>query len=277
MHGTVTVLVDNTAWDPGLRAEHGLSMLVETDGNSTLFDTGQTDLILHNAQALGIDLSRIDSIVLSHGHYDHTGGLLAVLEAVPAKPVVYAHPLVFARRYGRYESQPKLLDPPYSRGEVEGLEVSLSLSEGSQQVAEGVITTGEVPRVTEFEDVGGHYYLDAECSAPDWIRDDQSLIIDAPQGLVICCGCAHSGVVNTLRYAQQLLPGRPIDAVIGGLHLGRASDERLDATISFLKQVGVRGVWGGHCTGRKASARMAAEMPDVFRPLHVGARYEFGE
>ena len=251
-------------------------MLIEIDGRSVLLDTGQTDLIFHNARALGVDLSQVDSIVLSHGHYDHTGGLCHLLEALPRKPQVFAHPDVFLNRYGCYEEGMRYLDPPCPKEQIERSGAILRLSEGAQEIAPGLKTTGEVPRKTKYEDVGGPYYLDLDCEIPDPLRDDEALVIDVPEGLIVCCGCAHSGVVNTLLHVQTLYPGKSVYTVIGGLHLRRATEERLDSTISALTQMGLKRIIAGHCTGPLGLARMATEMPDSFRPLFVGVRHRFG-
>ncbi len=280
MKGTITILVDNIARKPDLKSEHGLSMFVEIDGHALLFDTGQSDIILHNAQILDVDLARIESIVLSHGHYDHVGGLKSVLDYLfrlsVSSPTIYAHPDVFIDRYSFHKGRVHNAGMPSGEKMQERTEPNLSLSENPQEILPGVICTGEIPRVTDFEDVGGGFSLDKARSRPDHIRDDQSIIIDAPEGLIVCCGCAHSGVVNTVRYAQEIFDGKNVDTVIGGMHLRGVSDSRLDATIIALRECGVQQVLGGHCTGVREAERISSSMPNISPPLEVGLRWNFG-
>jgi 7,8-dihydropterin-6-yl-methyl-4-(beta-D-ribofuranosyl)aminobenzene 5'-phosphate synthase len=280
MRGSITILVDNIARKSGLKAEHGLSMFIEVDGHALLFDTGQSGLVIDNARALGVDLTRVEAIILSHGHYDHVGGLTAVLDYLSensvSPPVIFAHPDVFVDRYSFRKGKPVKAGMSSGEKTREQLKPSLKLSEKSQEILPGVICTGEIPRLTEFEHMGGRFSLDAARKRPDYIRDDQAVIIDAPEGLIVCCGCAHSGVVNTIRYAQNLFEGKSIDTVIGGMHLRGVSDARLDATVGAFVDSGVKQVLGGHCTGVREAERISSAMPNVYPPLEVGLRWEFG-
>ena len=219
----ITTLVENTAGLPGLLAEHGLSFLVQTGERNILFDTGAGDTLCRNAQVLGVDLSKIDTLVLSHGHYDHTGAVAAVLDAAP-ETLVYVHPEAFAPKYskkqdgiGRYIGVPAELKPLYERK-------TLRMQENADPtgIGDGFFLTGAIPRVTDFEDTGGSFFFDEECTRPDPLVDDQALFFTAPQGTVVILGCAHSGVINTLNYIRQLTGGKPIHAVMGGMHLCHA-------------------------------------------------------
>lgn len=275
MNGSVTILVDNTATRPGLRSEHGLSMFIEVGEHAFLFDTGQSNLILHNAKALGVDLSRIEAIVLSHGHYDHTGGLMPVLKSISHRPPIYAHPDVFVDRYSFSTGSAREIGiPPESEKTLDG--ASLKLSIEPQEIFPGVVATGEIPRVTEFEDVGGKYSLDLGRKRPDRIPDDQSVVIDSDNGLILCCGCCHSGLVNTLLHVHELFPESGFDTVIGGLHMSGVSKKRLDGTIDKLREFGVSKILGGHCTGKREAQILAEALPEVMPPMEVGTHLKFG-
>jgi len=254
----ITTLVENTAGGGGVLAQHGLSFLIERDGDAVLFDTGAGDLVLYNAQVLGLDLSRVGAVVLSHGHYDHTGGLKAVLKRLPEVRVV-AHPVAFHRRYARMsDGTGRVVGCPVSEEEVKAAGARLELSASPVEVLPGIRTTGEVPRVTDFEDTGGPFFLDEGCTKPDVLADDISLFAETKAGLVVVLGCAHAGVVNILRHVTQLSGGAHIHAVTGGMHLAAASVERLNKTVEAFRELGVERISIGHCTGLRAMCRFMA-------------------
>jgi 7,8-dihydropterin-6-yl-methyl-4-(beta-D-ribofuranosyl)aminobenzene 5'-phosphate synthase len=135
--------------------------------------------------------------------------------------------------------------------------------------------TGPVPRVTDFEDTGGPFFLDAECMRPDPLVDDQAVFFESQDGVVVLLGCAHSGVVNTLQYVDQLTGDKPIRAVLGGMHLIEASTERLARTIEALRNWDIRLLAPAHCTGMTATAALWNAFPGRCTTCHVGRRFEF--
>jgi 7,8-dihydropterin-6-yl-methyl-4-(beta-D-ribofuranosyl)aminobenzene 5'-phosphate synthase len=274
----VTVLVENTAFGPDIRGEHGLAFWIETGSKRVLFDTGPgPDVLVHNAQHLGIDLGSTDAVVLSHGHYDHTGGLMEVLERAGKIPV-FLHPGALIPRYSqKKDGSVREIGAPSPLGEstLRGLASSLTWTTGPSPVADGIRVTGRVPRRTDYEDTGGDFYLDEACSAPDPIEDDQSLFFDTSEGTVVLLGCCHAGVVNTLRYIQEMTGGRLIHAVLGGTHLIAASEVRMDQTVHELRKMDIALLAPAHCTGARAQARIATEFPETWEPSHVGTRFEF--
>jgi 7,8-dihydropterin-6-yl-methyl-4-(beta-D-ribofuranosyl)aminobenzene 5'-phosphate synthase len=137
------------------------------------------------------------------------------------------------------------------------------------------MATGPVPRVTDFEDTGGPFFLDAACQVPDPLLDDQALYFESPKGTVVLLGCAHSGVINTLRYIRQLTGGRPVHAVMGGMHLVSASEQRLNRTIHELREMGIRHLGPAHCTGRTATTALWTSLPEQCFSWHVGTRVMF--
>lgn len=252
IQSSVTILVDNQA-GAGLVGEHGLSMWIETDGLRILFDTGQGVALAPNARALDVELGRADILVLSHGHYDHTGGVPHVLQrARYAK--VYCHPGVARPRYIIHNGEPKPIQMPHpSVAAIDKLPAErLFWVQQPLALSETVGITGPIPRRTGYEDTGGAFYLDPEGRRPDPIDDDLALWIRTGGGMIVCVGCSHAGIVNTLQHIRSLNHGLPIRAVIGGFHLIHADRRRIDRTLAALRQMEVDRVVPCHCTGRAA-------------------------
>ena len=268
----ITTLSENTA-TIGCLAEWGLSMLVEADGLKILFDTGRSISAAHNAQLLRVDLSAVDLMVLSHGHYDHTGGLHEILARAGRKEII-AHPAVWGRKYGRRPGEPeRYVGIPFVREGLEVMGASFKLSAEPVQLSANIMTTGEIPMTTDYEAVE-NYLLVKENGGlkPDTLPDDLALIIDTEFGLVVVLGCAHRGIVNTLRHARKLTGKELIYTAIGGTHLVHASQERLEKTAADLKEMGVQWLGVSHCTGFTASAYLAREFGDRFFLNNAGTR-----
>jgi 7,8-dihydropterin-6-yl-methyl-4-(beta-D-ribofuranosyl)aminobenzene 5'-phosphate synthase len=271
----ITVLVENSVHRVGLAAEHGLSFHLQFRGQNVMFDAGQTSLVIRNARELGISLANLKAMVLSHGHYDHTGGVPAVL-ASAKKGTVFAHPAGLAPKYSCPPGEPARfigISEQTSQA-LRGHPVGLSETCGWAAVADGIFATGEIPRVTAYEGTGGPFYLDAEARHPDPIVDDQALVVDLGRGLVVLLGCAHSGVVNTLDHIAAHTRNKPVRAIIGGMHLGGASGERIEKTIDRLHQAAPDILMPLHCTGWPAMGTLWEAFPKAFRPGGVGAVLE---
>lgn len=273
----LTVLVENTASGRGILGEHGLAYWIEIGPHRVLFDTGQTAATLrHNADRLGVDLTTVDAVVLSHGHYDHTGGLSEILPMLD-HPRLVLHPGAISRRYSLQRDgavneagMPAGIDHAFLERHAD-----VVWSRRDAEVVPGLRVTGEVPRDNPYEDTGGDFFMDATCSETDPIVDDQAVFFDAEPGVAVVLGCGHSGVINTLQHVRRLTSERPIHAVIGGMHLLRASAERMKRTIEALRDLNVEYVVPAHCTGAKQIALLHCEMPDVWQPCHAGARFSF--
>jgi len=278
-HSTrVTLLVENTAFGRDVQGEHGLAFWIESGSNKVLFDTGQTpEVLLHNAKCLGVDLASANAVVLSHGHFDHTGGLEEVLQKAGSIPL-FLHPGALVQRFSRQKDgiireigAPPPLDESFLRANTSGL----SWTDEATQIVDGLWVTGQVPRATEYEDTGGDFYLDDSCQEPDPIEDDQAVFFETQDGTVVLLGCGHAGVINTLRHIQGLTGGRPIHAVLGGTHLVAASKDRMDRTVEALRALELDLIVPAHCTGARAQARIASEFQDSWEPCHVGTSFEF--
>ena len=270
----ITTLSENTA-NYGVIAEWGLSILVEVDETSILMDTGLSFSAVHNAGRMGVDLTTIDSIVLSHGHADHTGGLRDVLEVKGAVDVI-AHPDIWVEKYAkRGQGEERKIGIPFPQQELEELGARFNLDREPVNITSHVMTTGEVPMVTEYEQIEqGLFVKEDEELIPDPLADDLALVADTDFGLVVILGCAHRGIVNTLRHAQTITGKEFIYAVIGGTHLVGASEERIDRTIADLSEMGIQRLGVSHCTGFHASARLAQAFEDIFFLNNAGSRFE---
>ncbi len=287
----ITIVVDNNA-GRGLAAEHGLAVWIESGPASILFDTGQGRALERNARALGIDPSSALNLVLSHGHYDHTGGLGPVLRQAPTMQV-YCHPAAVLPRYSVRDGAARTIGMPEQALEAlerfpakrvhwvqRPLALATATGEGPTRTSWAAIPgsiglTGPVPRHTSFEDTGGPFYLDPEGTRPDLIEDDLALWITTEQGLVICLGCAHAGVVNTLEYVIRLTGISRIQAVIGGFHLLGASPDRLEQTVSALCRLAPDAIYPCHCTGEAAIAALMGALGERVHRVEAGMTFRF--
>lgn len=272
----ITILCENSVGSlSGTLGEHGFSALIEpAEGAPLLFDTGQGLTLLHNARRMNKDLSIVRQVVISHGHYDHAGGLLPLLTECGDKQV-YGHPSVFRSRYrvkDTGECYPICI--PYSREELESAGASFDLSKEFRTIAPGIHLTGEVPRVTGFETGDQGLYCDCTGQELDTTPDDQSLVLETEKGLVLVLGCCHAGLVNTVEHVAYMTGRRDIYAVIGGTHLGFCGQDQIAKTVAALKALGIKKLAVSHCTGFAASARLSRELPKEFQVAVVGYTLE---
>lgn len=272
----ITILCDNSVGPiSGTLGEHGFAALIEQrGGESLLFDTGQGLTLLHNAARMKKELASVSRVAISHGHYDHTGGLMPLLQSSGRKEV-FAHGGIFAARHrlkDRGESYP--IGIPFEKSAYEEAGAEFNLSAAFREISPGIMLTGEVPRVTVFETGDQGLYCDCAGQVVDSTPDDQSLVIETERGLVILLGCCHAGLVNTLEHITSQSGRSDVFAVIGGTHLGFCGQEQLDKSIAALKKSGISKLAVSHCTGFAASARLYREMPQEFQVAMVGYTLE---
>lgn len=267
--------MDNHAGD-GLIDEHGLSMWIKTAGKTILFDTGQGSAFGKNAHRLGMDLSETDALVLSHGHYDHTGGIPQVLREAPEVDV-YCHPGVVRPRYAIRNGTAKAIQiPRESKAAIDALSSKhLHWIQHPMMLSDAIGITGFIPRKTDFEDTGGAFYLDPERKCPDLIDDDLALWIRTDQGLVVCLGCCHAGLVNTIHHIRSISGTDRIRAIIGGLHLMNAESQRIEQTVDALRSFSPDIIVPCHCTGDNALALLLNALGERVETGVSGKTYEF--
>ena len=253
----VICIVDN-AVQPGSRfwGEHGLSFLIETEHGRVLFDTGQSGtVLLHNLQVAGVEPTSIAAVVLSHAHYDHTGGLNALLPQTGKVPL-YAHPDLFRERFAQRQTEIEKIGPPMGREELTA-RVDLRLSDQPQQILPGVYTTGEIASRLEPEGRSPrHLIREGDGWIADPYRDDMSIVLRVRQGLVLVCGCCHAGLLNTLKHVRATFDGQLI-AVLGGMHLGDLKDEQMRHIVQTLHDYDTPRLYPNHCTGERAYVALA--------------------
>jgi len=271
----ITTLVENTVNRSGLLAEHGLSILLESNGEAVLFDTGQCHAVLHNARMMGIDLSNVDKIVLSHGHSDHTGGLGDTLKASGGAQV-YGHPNIFDEKYSKKKCEQRAIGIPYTRKSLEIMGAELHLSETSIQITDSIRTTGEISRQTDFETIPDRLCVMKDGTfLRDDLMDDLSLIVDGQEGVAVILGCGHSGVINTLTQIQQMIGNCHIRMVVGGIHLIDATEERTNRTVHELKKFNIEKLALCHCTGMLAMIKLYESFGDKVLFNHVGTQIDW--
>lgn len=271
MSTRITILCENAAGPiSGTLGEHGFSALIEGDHGSLLFDTGQGLTLLHNAQRMNKNLHGVSMVTLSHGHYDHSGGLLPLLRSCGPKRV-FAHPAVFTPRYRCKDTGDTLsLGMPYPRDYLEGQGANFDLATDYREILPGISLTGEVPHNTSFETGDNGLFTDRAGCQRDLFIDDQSLVIATDKGLVVLLGCCHAGLINTLQHVADSTGRHDIYAIIGGTHLGFCSAEQLEQTIQALKKWQIQKLAVSHCTGFSAAARLQQTFPAAFQTAQVG-------
>ncbi|MDY6971476.1 MAG: MBL fold metallo-hydrolase [Thermodesulfobacteriota bacterium] len=272
----VTVVVENSAGKAGMIPEHGICFWIDAGATQVIFDTGQGRALLNNADILGVYLGKAKSVALSHGHYDHTGGLKTLLHFT-RNLKVYAHPAAFQPKFAcnEYRESRPIGIPSMNEKSMRELAGDVIFTTRPTRIADRFFVTGEIPRVTEFEDTGWPFFLDERCIRPDPFLDDQALFFESSRGTVVLLGCAHAGVINTLLYIRQLTRGRPIHALIGGMHLFSASRKRMDNTIENLARINPDLLGPAHCTGTAATAELGEAFPQECFPCSAGTTVEF--
>lgn len=272
----ITVLCDNAVGPvSGTLGEHGFAALLECDSGSILFDTGGGATLLHNALRMNRDLRNVRALALSHGHYDHSGGISHFL-LLAGRKKVYAHPSLFIPRYRVKDTgEPFSIGIPYGEIYLRGIGADFDFSDSGREIAPSVFLSGEIPRRNSFETGDSGLYCDPCGCHADPLLDDQSLIIKGEKGLILLLGCCHAGVINTIEAARELTGVSRVQAIIGGTHLGFSTGLQLTETVHALRDIGAVKIYVGHCTGFSAAARLAVEFPGWVHTAMVGTSIEF--
>lgn len=270
---SLSIVCENTVGKPiSACGEHGFSCLVRTEAGSWLFDTGSGKTLLANLEALELEADRIDAVILSHGHYDHCGGLLPLLQKIGPRPV-YSHSQIFTERFWQGQHEERAIGLPNSRSELESAGAMFRALDNFTELSPGLYFSGAIPRLDPFE-TGDPHLVRKQKEGEGWSRDefvdDAALAIKTPKGLVVLLGCAHSGLINTVEYFRRALGQPRIHSIVGGMHLGPASDEQFAATVDYLRQLDFDRLGVSHCTGQVRSAQLHAHFPNKVFFANVG-------
>lgn len=274
-------------------AAHGLSCLVTvrlgSERRTLLFDAGpEADVFSRNVQRLGVDLGGVEAMVLSHGHWDHGGGMIRALDLIRGRNggkevAYYAHPGMFRQRASKLPNGGfRLMEnvPDIAALTLHGARVVVT-AEPAQALGGLVQVSGEIARVTPFErGLPGQHRLadDGKTWEPDeLLMDERFVAIDVKgKGLVVLSACSHAGIVNVCTHARRLFPGTPLHAIMGGLHLSGTNEAIIPETVAALGGFGLTTIAAGHCTGWRAMAALLNAFGDsVLAPLAVGKRFSF--
>lgn len=253
----LTVLSDNnTIIDRYLTGEPAVSYFIECGGKRILFDTGYSDVYIRNAAQLGIDLTDIDVVVLSHGHNDHTGGL-SFFPAQKKKPELVAHPLVFEPR----ECDGNDAGAPVTEAQAAGM-FELRLTDRPCEIAPSLFFLGEIERTNGFENkepVGCRMHGGEKI--PDYLPDDSALAFTGEEGLSIITGCSHAGICNIIEYAKKVTGEQRVRSVIGGFHLLNPASGQIGKTVDYLASDADAELYPCHCTCFEARAAIHSRVP----------------
>jgi 7,8-dihydropterin-6-yl-methyl-4-(beta-D-ribofuranosyl)aminobenzene 5'-phosphate synthase len=280
---------------PAPIAEHGFSALIEIqynnadDGsvqeNTYLFDAGTSENgVMFNCDLFGIDLRKVDAIVLSHGHFDHISGLQSVLKRISRPIRLYAHPDAFLKRWNIFPDGTRLINPILDEAALKEHGAIMQKNEVPtglpDEKSPRLIVSGQIPRETGYEKGFPPQYAEVEGTGlvhDPLIKDDQALIANVEgKGLVIVSGCGHAGIINTINHAKRLGETKKIHAVLGGFHLsGALYEEAIEPTINDLQDADPDYIVPCHCTGWKAINTIIQRMPQKFIQPSVGTRFVF--
>ncbi len=265
----IRVVVDNST-SGNLLGEHGLSFYVEVDDKKMMFDVAQGLAFSHNIEKMNIDLNKINSLVLSHGHSDHTGNLDFFLNKAKSDLKIYMSSIAFEPKFVGSENNKKNIG--MTKENINALKIrnkNIIYTDNYTVICNDVFVTGEVPKVNNIETgktIPGS-------SKGEQLLDDQSMFFNTTKGIVVLLGCCHAGLSNTLNYVAELAKVDEIYTVIGGMHLKKASQAKLDLAVDVLKKYNVQLLAPCHCTGQKETAFMYSKLPNAFSECFAGKEF----
>ncbi len=253
----IVFLVENLVKTRGYLGEHGLSLYLESGENKFLFDTGQGNCLMPNIKKMGFSLKDLSAVILSHGHYDHTGGLKKLLKEAPSLPVM-SHPRVLERKFKKGKEGYEYIGLEEDKEGFTG-RANWVFNREPVEIARNIFLTGEIPPGKEEGEKD--FYLKSNCNYhPDPFRDEQALFINTRAGVIVITGCAHMGVINTLDYVHHLTGNMPV-ALLGGTHLLNAGENILYETLERIKERDIKYLGVCHCTGLDSYGYLKRKLP----------------
>lgn len=281
----VKILTENTVYKRGFLGEHGLSLWIETGKKRYLFDMGQSGVFLKNAGNMKLDMECLDGIILSHGHYDHCGGMTEWIgkqnsNGKRLKIPVYVNERAFDRKYSRNPATGELLFGGIHENAKKWMKEQANLictGAGCTEIAENVYILSKIPCITEFESVSARFLKEVSAEMrqsgeiiADTMEDEQLLVFREKQGLCVFAGCAHPGIINCLYYVQASFPGEHIHSLVAGMHLKGCSAKQLERTTASLQELKIDVTVPLHCTGILAIAAIREALGDKCVLAEVG-------
>ena len=266
----IRILSENTVEQRKLLAEHGLSFYFKYNEKEYLFDTGQGEVLFSNAEKMDIDLNNIDTVFLSHGHDDHTGGLKKLLDFKP-EIEVFAHSDIFEPKYKKTDAGLEFIGTDLDKSDID----NFTAAETTVAAAAGVYNTGEIPAPRDTYINQRYVVENEEGQITDPFDDDTSLYLETESGIVILLGCSHKGVKNIIDEIRGSVGDKKIAAVLGGMHLKRADREEINELIEYFRELELDLLAPMHCTGRQAAAMFKEALGDTVKLASVGDNFEF--
>ncbi len=265
----ISVLCDNTSVSPEYGHGWGFSLGIETGDGLWLWDTGASGLFLKNAEKMNIDPGKAKGLALSHGHYDHTGGISALLEQTDFNGPIVGHPEINRDCYSITDGK-----PVKSIGAPKKIEKFIAVSDVTELTPELVMLT-DIKREPGLFQAVKDFYLDPEGIDPDPTNDDAFLILDTDKGPVVILGCCHSGLLNSLRHMREKLGIGKVFALLGGMHLFKADEKAWEESARAIEEFGVQEAYPGHCTGQPAADFLKGRLSCKVADLGSGLVLEF--
>ncbi len=270
----ITVLIENSAIDSSFKTEHGISFWIETETGKVIFDAGQSEKVKFNIEKLKIPVESANALVISHGHYDHTGAVKYILSTNP-NIKIYLHPQALEPKYGcKFGFSRYIGISEENKSAILEKKENIIYTESPTKIIDRIYVTGPIPRIIDFEQVDKLLYKDRRCKEHDEVIDDQAIYIETDKGIVVLLGCAHSGPVNTVEYIRKL-KAQKIYAVIGGTHLMSADKTRIEKTIEYFESIDIKIFAPCHCTGASAIDIIKSSLPEKFSQCATGMTFEF--
>ncbi len=266
----VTLMEDREPKNSELKYEHGLSFYIEKDGEIILFDTGKSRAFIDNANKLGVDLNKVKHVILSHGHYDHTGGFRNYIEEFGKDFILHVKPDLFVPKYNIKEIPYRINGNNFDIEYINEEEINIDyVVDDTKEILDGIYLVSSFERNNDFEKVDfsfGRRY--GEDYVIDSFSDEVCIVIKSSKGLIVILGCSHPGVMNIMDRIKEEFD-EPICYVIGGTHLKKAEDDRIDATFNYFVDSKIQNIGICHCTGEKAVNKFS-ELGDNFFYNGVG-------